>query len=101
MKYSPAGTLMGVGKLHPPPGSHGAMNGSFCCLPLRTTCPSLTATRSPGPATTRLMKLTESLIGTASGHTCERSCGTPQRADSAPLGGWNTTTSPTEGLENE
>ena len=38
------------------------MNGSFWRLPLRITWPSSIAIRSPGPATTRLMKLTSARL---------------------------------------
>src|SRR3954469_23873641 len=57
---------------------------------------------SPGPATTRLMKFTESFLGTGSGQTDLGSCRAPQRGSpSAPSGGWKTTTSPTAGFEKE
>src|SRR3954452_5845053 len=58
MKYSPAGTVTVTGKSHPSPPPHGSANDSFCGLPLRITWPSRMESRSPGPATTRLMKFT-------------------------------------------
>src|SRR6476661_6379856 len=45
------------------------MNGSFCSLPLRTTCPLTIFRRSPGPATTRLMKFTSARCGVDFRHT--------------------------------
>src|SRR3954454_21912948 len=58
--------------------------------------------RSPGPATTRLMKFTESGLETGFAHGAPSRGLAPQRLSvSAPSGGWNTTTSPTSGLVNE
>ena len=101
MKYSPAGIVIVFGKSQPPPGLQAAVKGSSASSPLRMTCPPLTLTVSPGPATTRLMKLTSSFRGTDSGQTESGEWATPQRWALAPTGGWKTTTSPTLGLENE
>src|SRR5215210_6924337 len=77
------------------------MNGSLWRLPLRTTRPSRIWRRSPGPATTRLMKLTSAFLGVAFRHTCRSGGGAPHMSScSAPVGGWKTTTSPTSGSEN-
>src|SRR5829696_4409488 len=65
------------------------MNDSFWRLPLRITCPPRTAIRSPGPATTRLMKFTSarSLVGSA--QTWLGGGGPPPHSvdSSAPTGG--------------
>jgi hypothetical protein len=69
MKYSPAGTVTVLGKVHSSPALHGRMNGSFWRLPFRTTCPLTIAIRSPGPATTRLMKLSLARVAVGLSHT--------------------------------
>src|SRR5918998_1309366 len=94
-----AGTVTARGKSHSDPAPHGRMNGSRWRSPFRITCPSSIAIRSPGPATTRLTKLTSarSSVGVAQGWP---SGGWPEPHDgpcSAPEGGWNTTTSPISG----
>src|SRR5215210_7307421 len=75
------------------------MKDSFWRLPLRITWPSRTASRSPGPATTRLMKFTSARSCVGWSHAWLGGGGPPPHslASSAPAGGWKTTTSPTEG----
>src|SRR5215213_7534370 len=75
------------------------MNDSFWRLPLRITCPPRTASRSPGPATTRLMKFTSARSSVGSAQTWLGGGGPPPHSleRSAPAGGWKTTTSPTDG----
>src|SRR4051812_19604421 len=56
---------------------------------------------SPGPATTRLMKLTSARSDVGLSQTCPAG-GWPEPqvlSCSAPAGGWKTTTSPTSGVE--
>src|SRR3954449_12080538 len=53
--------------------------------------------RSPGSATTRLMKLTSDFSGVGRGHGCPSRCGAPHCPVpplSAPAGGWETTSAP-------
>src|SRR5215217_1605592 len=63
------------------------------------TWPSWMASRSPGPATTRLMKLTSALLADSFRHTWPSGGWPPPHwlPCSAPVGGWKTTTSPTSG----
>src|SRR5215203_3387248 len=76
------------------------MNGSFWSLPLRTTRPLRIWRRSPGPATTRLMKLTSAFLVVGFRQTWPSGGGAPHMSScSAPVGGWKTTTSPTSGSE--
>src|SRR3954447_26856496 len=76
------------------------MNGSFWSLPLRTTRPLRIWRRSPGPATTRLMKFTSAFLRVGFRQTCPSGGGAPHMSScSAPVGGWKTTTSPTSGSE--
>src|SRR5918994_550712 len=55
------------GRSHASPPPQGSVKDSFWRLPLRITCPPRIASRSPGPATTRLMKFTSarSSVGVA------------------------------------
>src|ERR1700741_3159617 len=80
MNQWPGGILIGVGKLHfGSPVTHGLMYESASRLPLRVTCPSSIEITSPGPATTRLMKLTPASVGTGASHALDPSattCGT-------------------------
>src|SRR5215208_2985878 len=82
------------GKLQssPPP------QGSAASRPLRITCPSRIRSRSPGPATIRLMKFTSACarVGWLQTSPC---CGLVPHwlLRSAPPGGWKTTMSPTLG----
>ena len=75
------------------------MNGSLWSLPLRTTCPSRTAIRSPPTPTTRLMKVCLDCCGVGAGHGWSSACWAPQRGgvSSAPAGGWKVMMSPTLG----
>src|SRR5215210_4259933 len=77
------------------------MNGSFWRRPLRITRPLRTCIRSPGPATMRLMKLMSAWSRVSRRQTCPVGGGPPPHMSScsAPVGGWNTTTSPTSGSE--
>src|ERR671920_2038997 len=66
MNQCPAGMVIGVGKVHPRFALFAhvlEMYESFSRLPLRITCPLMMRIVSPGPATTRLMKLTFALPG--------------------------------------
>src|SRR3954453_5731672 len=89
------------GKSHSPaPPAQGRTNGSFWRLPFRITWPLRIESRSPGPATTLLMKFTSALWGVAFRHTWPiGGCSPHMSSCSAPVGGWNTTTSPTPGSE--
>src|SRR4051794_36011694 len=89
------------GKSHSPaPPAQGRTYGSFWRLPFRITWPLRIESRSPGPATTRLMKFTSALRGVAFRHTWPIGGGSPHMSSSsAPVGGWKTTTSPTSGSE--
>src|SRR3954447_11966856 len=101
MNQCPAGTLMGIGRLHPRPRSPAhvsEMYESLSRLPLRYTWPLRTAIVSPGRPTTRLMKLTDAFVGVGRPHAWpSRRGGSPQGSLSDPAGGWKTTTSPTSG----
>src|SRR3954454_12484472 len=101
MKYIPAGIVISVGKSHPSPPPQGSANGSFWSLPLSTTWPLSIRSLSPGPATTRLMKLTSARSAVGLPHGVPGGGGPePQVLScSAPAGGWKTTTSPTSGVE--
>src|SRR4051812_12914740 len=99
MNQCPAGILIVRGKSQPvPPSAQGRVKSSAWRLPLTYAWPPLMDTVSPGPATTRLMKLTSDLVDVgrlqaSSGFLS----GSPQVFVSAPLGGWNTTISPISG----
>src|SRR3954447_13162600 len=98
MNQWPGGIVIGVGKSHPVPPSHGRVKPSFWRLPLTIAWPPRIETRSPGPATTRLMKFTSALVLVGRSHAApggRRS--SPHVLDSEPAGGWKTTTSPTCG----
>src|SRR5215217_42429 len=75
------------------------MKSSCWSSPLRMTCPPWIAIRSPGPATTRLMKFTSAFSSVGRLQTWPSGGGPlPQVLScSAPAGGWKTTTSPTSG----
>src|SRR3954447_12349263 len=76
------------------------MKGSFWRLPLRITCPLTMRRRSPGPATTRLIKFTSACFGVDFRHTWPGGgCSPHMSSSSAPVGGWKTTTSATSGSE--
>src|ERR687894_1534592 len=93
-----AGTVTARGKSHSDPAPHGRMNDSRWRSPFRTTCPSSIAIRSPGPATTRLTKLTSARSGVGSSQTSPAPGWDPHWSPfSAPAGGWKTMTSPTVG----
>src|SRR5215217_1668185 len=76
------------------------MKSSCWSSPLRMTCPPWIAIRSPGPATTRLMKFTSAFSSVGRLQTWPSGGGPlPQVLScSAPAGGWKTTTSPTSGV---
>src|ERR1700710_1289349 len=57
-----AGILIGRVKSQPVPSVHGRVKPSAWHLPLTKAWPPLMYTVSPGPATTRLMKLTLDLV---------------------------------------
>ena len=61
------GIVIWCGRLHPFPPRHGLMKSSFAWTPLTTGCPSWMLSRSPGPATIRLMKLVSDSSGVGSG----------------------------------
>src|SRR3954454_13525687 len=87
------------GKSHPSPPPQGAMNGSFWGLPLSITRPLRMLIRSPGPATTRLMKLTSARSDVGLSQAAP-SGGWPSPhmlSCSAPAGGWKTSMLPTSG----
>src|SRR3954447_1777168 len=99
MNQWPAGTVTSLGKSQPLP-LHCRAYGSFTRLPLRITWPRTIRIRSPGPPTIRLMNVVSATVGVSlmqiwpSGG-CAAHC--PPAGDSAPAGGWNTSTSPTDG----
>src|SRR3954470_13734478 len=101
MNQCPGGMVMGVGSVHPRLALFAhvlEMYGSFSRLPLRITWPSTMRMMSPGPATTRLMKLTLAWpavgLSQAAFSSFVRS---PHVSVSEPAGGWKTTMSPTFG----
>src|SRR4051794_33119912 len=100
MKYIPEGIVIWVGKSQPSPPPQGSANGSLCSLPLSTTRPLSMRRRSPGPATTRLMKLTSarSAVGWSHGWPAGGGPEPQVLSCSAPAGGWKTTMSPTSGV---
>src|SRR5688572_22375938 len=75
------------------------MKSSCWRSPLSITRPLRTASRSPGPATMRLMKFTSALSSVGRAQTSPSGGGPPPHvlSWSAPAGGWKTTTSPTSG----
>src|SRR2546423_15429337 len=101
--HSPDGSWAGTGKLHSWLPPHGAANGSFCGVPLRTTLPSSTAIVSPGPATTRFTKIWLVRSGVACGQTSPPGLATPQTGESpvAPAGALIATMSPICGSDDE
>src|SRR3954467_12744286 len=98
MNQCPGGMVMGVGSVHPRLAllAHVLeMYGSFSRLPLRITWPSTMRMVSPGPATTRLMKLTFAWPGVGLSHAAFSSLlRSPQVSVSEPAGGGNTPTAP-------
>src|SRR4051794_26514401 len=101
MNQCPGGIVMGVAIVHPRFALFAhvlEMYGSFSRLPLRMTWPSTMRMTSPGPATTRLMKLTFDLPGVGWSQAAFSSLlRSPQVSVSEPCGGWKTTMSPTFG----
>src|SRR3954470_15994377 len=89
------GTVIWRGKEQSSPGWHGRMKSSLARWPLRTTRPLTIRRRSPGPATTRLMKLTSERVLVGFEQAAPSGWGAPHWLVSAPLGGWKTRTSPT------
>ena len=74
------------------------MKSSFASTPLTTGCPLWMLSRSPGPATIRLMKLVSDRSAVGSGQGSLGSRWTPHCCPfSAPAGGWKTTMSPMSG----
>src|SRR3954451_7477863 len=104
MNQCPAGMVMGVGSVHPRFALFAhvlEMYGSFSRLPLRITCPSTIRMMSPGPATTRLMKLTFAWPAVGLSQAAFSSLvPSPHVSVSEPAGGWNTTMSPILGSLN-
>ena len=98
MKYSFGGIVIGLGMSQGVPDPpQGLMKASFAITPLTTGWPFLMYSRSPGPATIRLMKFVPDSCGVGFGHAHDvpwPAPGTPQRGPSAPSGGWKTTMSP-------
>ena len=94
-------------KVHSGPPPHWLMYESFSRTPFRITCPSTIEILSPGPATTRLMNVWLDSVGVGTSQARVKKCpdglspssATPQVpwSESAPLGGWKTTMSPTLG----
>ena len=75
-----------------------AVKPSAWRLPLTKAWPPLMYSVSPGPATTRLMKLTLALVAVGRPQAWSGFLfGSPQVLLSEPAGGWKTTTSPTSG----
>src|ERR1700712_2607120 len=94
-----AGILIGRVKSQPVPPVHGCVKPSAWRLPLTKAWPPLMYKVSPGPATTRLMKLTLALVAVGRSQAWSGFfCGSPQVLLSEPAGGWKTTISPTSGL---
>src|SRR3954449_6846474 len=103
IKKWPGGTVISLGRLHRG-CEHGVfllMNGSFWSFPSMYTRLFSTLRRSPGTATTRLMKLLLDFCGVACWHgwPSSGSVGTPHVLLSAPAGGLKTTMSPRWGSE--
>src|SRR4051812_4779216 len=75
------------------------MKGSFWGFPLSITRPLRMLSRSPGPATTRLMKFTfaRSAVGLSQAAPSGGWPSPHMLSCSAPSGGWNTTMFPTSG----
>src|SRR4051812_25069801 len=98
MNQWPGGIVMGVESVHPRFAllSHVCeMYVSFSRLPLRMTWPSTIRMTSPGPATTRLMKLTFALPGVGRSHAAFSSrLWSPHVSVSEPSGGGEATTAP-------
>src|SRR3954470_21601786 len=94
-----AGMVIGRVKSHPVPPSQGRVKPSFWRLPLTYACPPLMYSVSPGPATTRLMKLTLAFwpVGRSQAWSGFLSA-SPHVFVSDPAGGWKTTISPMCGL---
>src|ERR1700712_2667063 len=93
-----AGILIGRVKSQPVPPVHGCVKPSAWRLPFTKAWPPLMYTVSPGPATTRLMKLTLARVAVGRSHAWSAFfSASPQVLLSAPAGGWKTTTSPTSG----
>src|SRR4051794_10450193 len=101
MNQCPGGMVMGVAIVHPRFALFAhvlEMYGSFSRLPLRMTWPSTMRMTSPGPATTRLMKLTFDLPGVGLSQAAFSSLvRSPHVSVSEPCGGGETTMSPTFG----
>src|SRR3954452_18385398 len=99
MNQWPAGIVIGRVKSQPVPPSQGRVKPSFWRLPLTYACPPLMYSVSPGPATTRLMKLTLAFwpVGRSQAWSGFLSA-SPHVFVSDPAGGWKTTISPMCGL---
>src|SRR3954468_1792461 len=91
MKYSLGAIVIGSGMSQGVPvPPQGLMKDSFAITPLTTGWPFLMYSRSPGPATIRLMKFVPDSRGVGFGHARgvpSPASGTPQRGPSAPSGG--------------
>src|SRR3954470_13501398 len=89
MNQCPAGMVISRGKSHPVPPSHGRVKASFWSLPLTYARPLRIDSLSPGPATTRLMKLTSALVDVGLSHAWSAFLsGLPHVLVSEPFGGW-------------
>src|SRR3954454_6745371 len=90
MNQWPAGIVIGRVKSQPVPPSQGRVKPSFWRLPLTNAWPPLMYKVSPGPATTRLMKLTPALVAVGRSQAWSGFLsGSPQVFVSDPAGGWN------------
>src|SRR3954453_6062897 len=90
---------MGAGKRSPGPRRRPTRGRPRpWALPLTNAGPPLLARGPPGPATTRLMKLTSALVAVGRSQAWSGFLlGLPHVFVSDPAGGWNTTISPTSG----
>src|SRR3954470_18403608 len=88
MNQCPAGIVIGRGKSQPVPPSHGRVKPSFWRLPFTYAWPPLMYRVSPGPATTRLMKLTLAFVAVGREQASSGFLsGSPQVFVSDPAGG--------------
>src|SRR3954452_14609599 len=101
VKKDPGGVVISFGRLQIAQLASGRMKGSFWSLPSTYTRPASPLILSPGPPTTRLMKLLFDLfdVGFWQGWPSSGSLGMPHVFSSAPAGGLNTTIWPRWGSE--
>src|SRR3712207_8944284 len=88
--------MIGSGRLQIPHPESSLAYDCFWRWPLMYTAPSITVSRSPGTATTRLMKFVSDRCRVGRGHALSLECSTPHTFDSAPAGGLKTTMSRSE-----